>query len=69
MEPFCLEINLLAQKATVSTHALIDSGADLNVIHGKFGMQWGNQNSIHQSLDLLVFLKWNQNAWAALLSK
>ena len=32
VEPFRLEINLLAQKATVSTHALIDSGADLNVI-------------------------------------
>ena len=32
VEPFCLKINLLAQEAAVSTHALIDSGADLNVI-------------------------------------
>ena len=32
VEPFCLEINLLSQKSTMSTHALIDSGTDLNVI-------------------------------------
>lgn len=28
VEPFCFAINLLAQKTTVSTHALIDSSAD-----------------------------------------
>ena len=32
VEPFCLGINLLSQKATLSTHALIESGADLNGI-------------------------------------
>ena len=32
VEPFHLEINLLAQNNTVSTHAFFDSGSDFNVI-------------------------------------
>ena len=68
VEPFRLGINLLAQNNTVSTHALLDSGADFNVISWEMWNALGQPKLSHTELGFIGFHKQRLHVWDALSS-